>query len=140
MKNHPKLIGERSEAQVIATLLRAGIVVLTPFGDSQRYDMVIDHDGTFIRIQCKTGRVVAGAVKFNCCSNNWNTRVRKTYHGQADIFAVYSPELERIFMVPVSVTGKKSISLRLSPPKNGQQKAIRMAADYEFNGTIPSFD
>jgi hypothetical protein len=43
MKNNTKEVGERSEAQIIAKLLRDGKnVVLLPFGDNQRYDLVLE--------------------------------------------------------------------------------------------------
>lgn len=37
-----KSIGERSEAMALAHFLQLGWVVLLPFGDNQRYDLVID--------------------------------------------------------------------------------------------------
>ena len=52
-----KDVGEISEGMVLAALLRARKIVLRPFGDNQRYDLVVDEDGTFVRIQCKTARL-----------------------------------------------------------------------------------
>ena len=50
-----KQLGERSQAHIIARLLEVGYTVLTPYGDSSRYDLVIeDADGKFWRVQCKT--------------------------------------------------------------------------------------
>ena len=37
MNTSPKVVGEKSEGMVLAALLRAGKVVLQPFGDNQRY-------------------------------------------------------------------------------------------------------
>lgn len=54
-KRHPKSTGEYSEVVIAERLLRAGYNVLTPYGDSLRYDLVIeDADGRFWRMQCKT--------------------------------------------------------------------------------------
>jgi hypothetical protein len=36
--------------------VRRGYSVLLPFGVNQRYDLVLDLDGRFVRAQCKTGR------------------------------------------------------------------------------------
>ena len=48
--------GELSEFEIIAALLRSGRVVLRPLSAGLRYDLVIDNeDGTFARVQCKTG-------------------------------------------------------------------------------------
>ena len=53
-----KHVGDTSEAQVIAALLKMGKNVLLPFGDNQRYDVVIEEKGKFIRIQVKTAREI----------------------------------------------------------------------------------
>lgn len=60
---------------------------------------------------------------------------RKThnYHGLAEIFGVYSPDTGKVYMVPVAETGKGShMMLRLTPPKNNQEKNIKWAANYEL--------
>lgn len=44
-----KAIGEISEAVILAEFLRAGFPVLFPFGDNQRYDMVVEANGGFLR-------------------------------------------------------------------------------------------
>ena len=50
-----KQLGEQSQAHIIARLLEVGYTVLTPYGDSSRYDLVIeDAEGQFWRVQCKT--------------------------------------------------------------------------------------
>ena len=60
-----KDVGERSEAQVLAALLKLGKVVLMPYGDNQRYDFVVEDGGEFIRVQCKTGKLKDGRVNFD---------------------------------------------------------------------------
>ena len=137
MNNSPKAIGEQSEGMILAALLRAGEVVLQPFGDNQRYDLVVDRNGTFVRIQCKTGRVKDGAVIFHTCSMHYHRgKGKQSYHHQADLFGVYVPELDRSFLVPVEDVPSRMGTLRLEPPKNGQVKGIRMAAKYEFQAGV----
>jgi len=133
MRTDPKTIGERSEGMILAALLRAGKVVLSPFGDNQRYDLVVDEDGTFIRIQCKTGRVKDGALEFVTCSSQAHRgKGTQNYRGQADLFGVYSPDLDKVYLVPVGEVGTRQANLRLRPPRNGQVKNVRMAQDYEI--------
>lgn len=50
---------EKTEAAILARLSgQEGVTVLLPFGGGNgRYDMVIDDNGTFYRIQYKTGRM-----------------------------------------------------------------------------------
>jgi PD-(D/E)XK endonuclease len=53
---NPTSKGDVSEHAVILALLRAGKTVLKPVSNGLRHDLVIDNlDGTFNRIQCKTG-------------------------------------------------------------------------------------
>jgi hypothetical protein len=49
-----KSIGETSEAVVLAEFIKAGFPVLLPFGDNQRYHMVVEVYGRLLRVQCKT--------------------------------------------------------------------------------------
>jgi len=131
---NPKTIGERSEGMVLAALLRAGKVVLQPFGDNQRYDLVIEDDRKFVRVQCKTGRIKGGAVLFDTCSSQAHRgRGKKDYRGQADVFGVYCPERDEVYLVPVDDVGRTSATLRLEPPKNGQTKGVRLAVEYLLN-------
>lgn len=127
---NPKGIGEISECMVLAALIKQGKVVLIPFGNNQRYDLVIDEDGTFVRVQVKTGRLINGVVKFQACSINGFTRERRNYRDQADVFCVYCPETDAVYRVPVSSIGRRQGSLRVSPTKGGPKTTIRWAEDY----------
>jgi len=129
-KHAPKEVGERSEGMVLAALLREKKVVLLPFGDSQRYDLVIDEGGEFLRVQVKTGRLKDGAIRFPCCSSYYQTYEKFNYRGQADLFGVYCPELDAVFLVPVDQVGVTEATLRTCPTKNGQRKGVRLAEDY----------
>ncbi len=130
----PKGKGETTVAVIIAELMKAGKSVLEPVGDNKRYDLVVDEDGRFITIQCKTGRYLKGCVEFRTCSNNWRTKKFKDYKGQIELFGVWCPEINKIYFVSVSAVGTSDAKLRIDPPKNGQKKNIRWAKDYEFTG------
>lgn len=135
-KYDPKEIGERSEAQILAAFLRANKVVLKPFGDNQRYDLVVEEEGRFFRIQCKTGRIAKddGSLEFSTCSSNWNTGERRQYKGQIELFAAYCRETDSIYLVPVEAVGRGGCRLRFKQTKNGQMKGIRFAEDYLYDG------
>jgi len=138
-KQTPKAIGERSQAYIIAKFLEVGYNVLTPYGDNQRYDLVIeDADGQFWRVQCKTGRSNGENIVFTAVSLYYHTRAGRTangsrpYHGQIEYFAVYCPETRGVYLIPVDHTGVSQMTLRLVPTKNKQEKNIRWAKDYEL--------
>lgn len=97
-KENPKTVGERSEAVILARFLLKGEVVLQPFGDNQRYDLVIERQGRFFRVQCKTGRVKDGCVCFQSCSRAGG-KSRRAYGGEIEFFAVYCPDNEKVYFV-----------------------------------------
>ncbi len=124
---------------VLARLVQVYPQVLIPFGENQRYDLLIEDGDLFIRVQCKTGRLRDGAIRFNACSVNYhhpNNRgskpYRHDYRGAADVFGVYCLETDGVYLVPVNEVGRNLGALRIEPTKNSQQKKIRWAADYEL--------
>jgi prevent-host-death family protein len=67
------------------------------------------------------------------------TREVRTVYGshEVDAVGVYSGELDRSYLLPISlVEGQRAIQLRLAPPQNGQRPALHWAADYELPGAI----
>lgn len=124
--------GDQSEAAFILTLVRHGYKVLTPWGQNHRYDVVLDTIDGFKKVQCKTGRLERNGdvIVFNSCSNPYGKK-RTNYRGQIDYFGVYCPELNKAYLVPVSVVGVSAGILRLNPTRNGQSKKIRLAKDFE---------
>lgn len=132
--DHPVDVGQRTEAVILAELVKRGYRVLLPFGVNHRYDLVLDLDGRFLRVQCKTGRVRRGCVQFNARSIRSNTkRARnRSYAGEIDLFAVYCPATGRVYAVPIEDATLSDCSLRLVPTRNGQAEGVRWAADYEL--------
>lgn len=128
-----KAIGERTEGVVLAHLLRLGYVVLMPFGDNQRYDLVVDKgNGKFVRGQCKTARIANGCIEFNTASINGFTGKRTTYVGQVDVFWVYSPATDKVYEIPVEAVGVNACRLRIDPPRGGATSGIRWAKDFQI--------
>ena len=110
---------------------RAGMGVYVPLLDGHgRVDLVIERDVSLLRVQCKSA-VLRGpnVVYFRTCSNTANAP--RDYVGEVDAFGIYSPQLERVYLVPIEGLGQRGCHLRLGPTRNGQQKGIRFAADYE---------
>lgn len=111
--------------------MRLGCVVLLPFGNNQRYDLVVDEDGLFVRVQVKTAWQEKGCVCFKVNSVNAFTGKRSVYHGAADVFMVYSPHTDLVYRVPVSECGSSAVWLRIDPLQSPRQK-VRWAVDYEL--------
>jgi hypothetical protein len=128
---NPKAVGERSEGIILGRLAALGYVVLLPFGNNQRYDLVVDKgDGKFVRGQCKTATLRDGKVQFWACSTNGFTGAKRGYRGEVDVFWVYCPDSGATYEVPVDAVGETQVSMRIDPPKNGMQTGIRWAKDF----------
>ena len=128
-----KDIGDKTVALVMAALIRQGKTLLLPFGDNRRYDLAIDEGGQLIRVQCKTARFYNGAVTFKTCSTyRHRGHSSRCYRGEAELFGVYCPETDKVYLVPVNEVGQSEAILRVEPAKGGQKKGIRLAELYEI--------
>jgi hypothetical protein len=135
--DHPKDVGDLSQLAVMLALRAAGFDLLVPFGENTRYDLVIDDARSLWRVQCKTGRLRNGAVRFNVCScyghHQRPGESRRGYQGQVDFFGVYCPETAAVYLVPIEELPLKSqAALRVEEPRNNQGRRIRRAPDYEI--------
>lgn len=127
--------GDLSVAMITAKFLRCGFVVLRPVTELSRYDLVIDRGNGFERIQCKTGRLRNGSVRFNTASSLAHHRKgnsRFSYEGQIEAFGVYCPDNDEVYIVPVGVTGKAECVLRIDPARNGQSNGVNLASVYRL--------
>ena len=136
LTSHPVDVGLRSEAAILGALVKRGYAVLLPFGVNQRYDLVLDLGDRFVRAQCKTGRLRKGAVEFSTQSVRVNARGVHTrgYDGEADVFIVYSPDLDKVYIVPLEIATRASMTLRVEPTLNRQSRRVHWAVDYELPG------
>jgi|SRR5579864_1605620 len=133
MISNPTSKGKTSEAVILAALVRLGKHVLVPWGE-ERYDLAIDDDGRLMRVQCKTGTLRNGCIVFKTCI----TDARRPggdggYAGQIDAFAIYCPELDRVYFVPIGALPSRFFGyLRVHPARNRQTWNIRWARDFEL--------
>lgn len=129
-----KTVGDKTEAKVLAALLEVYPTVLIPFGDNQRYDFVFeDVDGSFLKVQCKTGRYRNGVIIFNAYSNTRKDgqTVATKYSGEVDYFGIVCPDFVEVYLVPIADVGNSSKGhLRVDPTKNGQDYGSKWAKDY----------
>lgn len=126
-----KDIGNICEAMAIAKLIEKGFAVLMPFGDNQRYDLVLETAGLFYTVQVKSGNFKNGVIVFRSCSSYAHRgKGSKDYKGEIDFFAVYVRCSEELYLVPVEEVGSTIVYLRVEKPKNNQNKKVRYAEKY----------
>ena len=134
---HPKAIGDRTTLAAMLALQDVGYSILVPFGENTRYDLVIDDGEVLARVQCKTGRLRHGSIRFKTFSTYGHHRnpvtANRNYAGQIEHFAVYCPETGGVYLVPIEEVPTAHVALlRVEPARNGQAKRIRRAADYQI--------
>lgn len=136
MDSHRK--GDLTEAIVISELKCRSIPVSLPFGDNERYDLVLETPNSeFLRVQVKTGWLSDGKVEFHARSQHTNStgNTYKSYDDDVDFFAVFCHELETLYLVREDEF-KSSISLRVEEPKV-ENRRINWARDFEFDARWP---
>jgi hypothetical protein len=79
-------------------------------------------------VQCKASRTIGEVLYFRTCSNTKN--VPRTYDGEIDVFGVYSPNHNLVYLVPASGLPARCCSLWLVPARNGQKKRVWWAEDF----------
>jgi PD-(D/E)XK endonuclease len=82
---------------------------------------------------CKTAWLIArGCLAFHCRSTDHGRR-RQPYLGLADLFAVYLPADDTVYLIPVGLIPGHLGRLRLEPTKNNQQRGVRFAMEFEID-------
>ena len=113
--------GNTAEGAVLYALAKQGFDVLVPFGSGQPYDLVLGlPDGRFLRVQVKTAWPLGGCLLFNCRSSD-HGRGPVPYEGLADVFGVYFPPTQAVYLVPVQAMKGFRGRLRLEPARNSQR-------------------
>ena len=129
MRNTSK-VGNITVAKVLVALAENDKVVLTPFGEGLRYDLLIDEGSKFIRVQCKTGRLRDGCIIFNNYSQTGAGS--KRYGNSVDAYGVYCPQNRTTYFVPAADCAGTQTRLRVEKARNGMHKNIRSAIQYEL--------
>lgn len=134
-KELTKKIGDKAFTQFVASCVMNNWIILTPVGDCDRYDCVLDRGNGLERVQVKTGRFIKGSIVIPTSSSSYvidsGRRVksfRRSYKGQVDLFGAYCFETKRCYIVKATEVGNHGVSLRVSPTR--LKKNIRWAKDY----------
>jgi hypothetical protein len=134
-----KLKGDIAEAVFTAECVKRGWIISKPFGDNCRYDAILDRGYGLEKIQIKSStfskeRGVIQAATRRIYNNKTKGQICNTYtKDEIDAFVIYSPELEKLYFVPIEEQeNKKYINLRVSFKENTKSPFIRWANKYEF--------
>ena len=130
--------GNIGEAILLAELTKSQIQVAIPFGDNARYDLIAEFNGKLNKIQIKYCGQTTENNSFICpCASSTNHTTNKhlsTYEEDVDYMAFYLVPIDKTLLVPIEkIIGKKTITFRIDPPKNGQQTGINLVEDYTLD-------
>lgn len=130
--------GDLTEATVVTELLRREIPVSMPFGDNERYDLVVEAPGgRLLRAQVKTGWSSDGTVQFKGYSQHTNSRgnTYKPYTDAIDCFLVYSHDYEMLFLVWVGEI-RANMNIRVEASDQTHESS-NWADEYAFDERWP---
>lgn len=133
-----KQIGNLTELQCITRFYELGYSVSVPYGDSEKYDFILDVDGNLYKIQCKHATIYKnqnGIIEYISIDTTWqsgytrgtNFQYHKYNKEEIDYFVTYYEG--KNYLVPVEECGTQKI-LRILPPKNNQIKGVNFLIDY----------
>ena len=137
--DYTQSIGNVNELQCLTSFVELGYECSIPYGNGAKYDFVVDVNGEFKRIQCKTShytnfhkKIDYDAFTFDTTCSTTNTKTTKRYKYSSDQIDYFATHFNgKTYIVPVSECST-SKTLRFSPPKNGQ-KTYNKAEDYLIN-------
>lgn len=136
MTRNSKEVGNLAELQCITGLYELGCDISLPFGNSQKYDLIMDYKGKLYKVQVKHAKdeYTLGEITHFSFATRWQshntTGYKKTPYTKNDIdfFATYHQG--KVYLIPVEECSGATKSIRYTPPKNGQRIGINFAQDY----------
>ena len=135
--------GTATELHCILDFTNLGIRCLKPVDESSKYDVVIDVNGKFIRIQCKTASWAKDTAKENsafeintCCqTTNTKTTTRHKY-SENDIDYFYTWFEGQGYLVSIKEATGITFRWRYEYPSSNQKKGIHIADEYKVEEVL----
>lgn len=136
MTRNTKEIGNLAELQCITGLYELGCDISIPFGNSQKYDLIMDYEGKLYKVQVKHAKdeftedkITHFSFKTRWQGHNSSGYTQTSYtKDDIDFFATYHQG--KVYLIPVEECSGATKTIRYTPPKNGQRKGISFAEDY----------
>ena len=120
--------GNSTELSSMAYLQKLGGGISIPFGNL-RYDFILDYHNVLYKVQVKSCKYLehTDAIYMYLTSGN-SKRVKKYEDHEVDFFCTFYDN--QCYLIPKKNLTTKAFTLRLSEPKNKQEKGVHLAKDY----------
>jgi prevent-host-death family protein len=133
--------GNVAETAIAAEATKLGIPVLKPLIEHTRYDLVFELGHALLRVQCKWAPLRGDVVDVNFITRRYTSggrQIRRPYRAsEIDAVAVYCEALDECYLLTAELfDGRRSLNLRIAPPRNGQRAQLKWAADYRLSGAV----
>lgn len=122
--------GTAVELKLQALLLKEGYNICVPVG-SKAYDLILELDNQFYKLQCKSGTVKNGALCFKAYSSRPYNKKYKYSKKDIDFLVSYHEERNLFYIIPIEKVKTDIVRLRLEKSKNNNKK-FKNAKDYEL--------
>ncbi len=133
-----KYLGNLTELQCITRFYELSFPVSIPYGDSEKYDMILDVSGKLYRLQCKHANPHKnndGIIDYITICTTWSsgyTRNRPykiNQYSKEDCYYFVTHYEGKNYLIPVEQCSNEK-TLRIIPPKNDQIKGINFLKDF----------
>jgi hypothetical protein len=129
--HHPKLRGEWAELHFILRAIERGLILSKPYGDNAPYDLVIDHQGHFLRIQVKC-TIFHRGNSYKCHLDHNGIPYAPD---QIDFFAIYVIPANIFYILPLAATNNQP-DILLTPHRKNSKYAQYKEAWHLLMGEI----
>jgi hypothetical protein len=106
--------GELAELAFTYKAATLGFGVAKPYGDSERYDFVLDAGGRFVRVQVKSSTTLLNGLYHMNCHRRTNGRAVAYSPSEIDFLVAYIIPEDAWFILPITVVAHRT-SLLFNP-------------------------
>ena len=111
-------MGSLTELRVAYELARYSVQVFAPMAGLGPVDLIACKDRQIARLQCKTGsKTGRGSVSFKTVATR-DGEITRVYKEFVEAFAVYEPEDDQVFIIPISLLPAESVKLTIRTEPN----------------------
>lgn len=141
--DNTKRVGNLTELQCITRLYEIGCSISIPYGNSDKYDIIIDRNGTLYKVQVKhanphfddMNEIDTITIKTTWEGHNYNGYSRNKYNDyEIDFFATYFNN--ECYLIPITEYSGTMKTLRVKVCKNNQTKGVSFLKNYVANDVL----
>ena len=124
--------GEWVELQFMAQAASRGLRVLKPWGDSLQYDVVIDREGRFLRVQVKGFSSRGSRGGYLCRLRHGGSGKQRYRSEDLDLFAVYILPANAWYLIPSAKVLLPTPKMWLMLYPDGPPRPGRHTRDHDY--------